>query len=319
MSRIKLKIYNLFNKAKLKKVGEKTSKMTGASSLMGDMTKLAGKIFIICFFGLIVLFPFYYMISGALMTYDEITDKRQSHLSPSIPQWSNFKAAMASGYWRAISLTALVTFLSIVLKIFITLMLGYAFSLPKWKGKKVLWYFFLSIMMLPEIALMSGQYAMVTKMDLREGGGLTISLFLPFIASVFSALMLRNSFEAIPTRTKEASMVDGCSNFKYFFKIAIPMITPTIWTVGILTAFAAWNSYMWPALLLSNSNGSKHVMSTWLFTTGKSNDANAQISLYPNIRLAAAALAILPMFMIYFVMRRRIMRTISKQGSAIKG
>ncbi|WP_246004289.1 carbohydrate ABC transporter permease [Mycoplasma todarodis] len=318
MSLIKLRITNFLNKRKLQKVGEATSKMPGATSIIGDLAKLMAKVTIIGIFGLLILFPFYYMISGALMSYDEISDTHQVHLAPKTPHWENFTQAFQEGYWNAILLTALVTFLSIVIKIIITLLLGYAFSLPKWRGKKAVWFFFLSIMMLPEIALMSGQYTIVTQLDWREGPMLTASLFIPFIASVFSALMLRNAFEAIPSRTKEAAMVDGCSSIKYFFRIAIPMVTPTIWTVGILTAFAAWNSYMWPALLLANSADTQ-VMSTWLFTTGKSNDANDTISLYPNVRLAAAALAIIPMFLLYFGMRGKIMRTISRQGSAIKG
>lgn len=292
--------------------------MTQKTSLFGSISATFFKILIIGFFGLIILFPFYYMISGSLMSFDEINDNAHTHLAPSTPHWENFTSAFADGYWKSLLLTAVVTLLTIVLKIFITMLMGYAFSLPKWRGKKFFWWLFLMVMMLPEVALLSGQFTVVTKMQMREGMMVIPALIMPFLASVFTAFMFRNAFEAIPSRIKEASYVDNVSGARYFFKVAVPMVTPTIWTVGIITAFAAWNSYMWPSVLLQDPDGNQ-LISTWLFTTGKAPDPEAQQGLWINIRLAAALLAILPMFIIYLVMRKRIMNAVGKQGSAIKG
>lgn len=317
MLRTKLKITKKLNSFKSKKIGDSTSKMAGKQYLSVAIMKFLLKFLVIFIFGLIVLFPFYYMLTGSLMTYDEITGADQkTHLWPEMLKWSNFTAAFQEGYWNAIVLTAIVTFISIVFKIIVTMMLGYAFSLPKWKGKKIAWYFLLSTLALPEVALMSGQLTVITKLGWRLGIYIIISLVIPFAASVFSSLMFKNAFESIPVRTKEAAMVDGVSNFKYFIKIAMPMVSPTTWTVGILTAFAAWNSFMWPSILLKTSNA--QVMSTWLFKTGLSKDPG-QSRLLIQVRLAAAVLAILPMFIAYFIMRIKIMRAISRQGSAIKG
>ncbi|WKX02470.1 carbohydrate ABC transporter permease [Candidatus Mycoplasma mahonii] len=317
MYHLKLKINNLRNNFFIKKQSEKVSKQAGKSSLSLSVLSLLFKIIILGGIGTIVLFPFFYMISGSLMTYAEISDKQDIHLWPDKLQWSNYTAAFQAGYWDAMWLTFIVTLLSIVAKIFITLMMGYAFAFSKWKGKNLLWYFLLSLLMLPEVAILSGQFKMVTDLKMRDGSMLIAALAFPFVASVFSALMFKNAFSAIPLRTKEAAMVDGAGGLTYFFRVAVPMVTPTIWTVGILTAFAAWNSYMWPSLLLNDGSGTQ-VMSTWQFTIGKDPDP-AQTRLLTQVRLAGAVLAILPMFIVYFAMRRRIMKAISRQGSAIKG
>ena len=169
--------------------------------------------------------------------------------------------------------------------------------------------------MVPEVALLVGQYQIVVIFNFQTGYRVIIALILPFIASVFSAYMYRNAFEAIPFRTKEAAFVDGASNLKYFLKVAFPMVSPTTWTVAILTGFAAWNSYMWPALLLSGQD--MDVINTWLFKTGRSEGADSRIMM--NVRMAAAIIAIVPMFIVYFLFRSRIMKAISRQGSAIKG
>lgn len=306
-------------KRRIEKVGEKVSKQAGKTSLTYAILTMLFKLTVLAIGVMIVLFPFYFMLSTSLMTDDEVTDNKAIHLAPETPIWSNFKNAFQEGYVQALYLTAIITASSIILKIIITMLMGYAFAMPKWRGKRIAWWGLLSLMMLPEVALMSGQFNMVTKLGMREGIMLLVSLSLPFLASVFSALMFKNAFEAIPERTKEAAIVDGASEIKYFIRVAMPMVTPTTWTVGILTAFAAWNSYMWPALLLGQSSSGYHVMSTWLFSTGRAVDPNDPVQLKVQIRMAAAIIAILPMFIAYFAMRGRIMKAISRQGSAIKG
>ena len=319
MLQIKSKILAKFHSRSMKKASEKTSKQAGKNSIVGAIISLTLKIIILGLGMMLILFPFYYMIAGSLMSYDEISDKTEIHLWPKKIQWGNFSKAFEQGYVKALLLTAGVTFSSIVLKIFVTILLGYAFSLPRWRGKQILWWTLLGTMMLPEVALLSGQFRMVTTLGWRNGFMLIASFSLPFIASIFSALMFRNAFEAIPDTIKEASMVDGSSELKYFVRIALPMITPTVWTVGILTAFAAWNSYMWPAILLAGAPGDKHyMMSTWLFTTGMSVDPG-DTRIRTQLRLAAAIIAIAPLFITYFLMRSRIMKAISKQGNTIKG
>ncbi len=315
---IRLRLKQAITKWRLARAGEKVSKQIKDSSLIWAILSLLVKIIILGIGVMIILFPFYYMLAGSLMSPEEIEDTNNIHLWPKHLQWSNFTKAFVSGYWSALLFTGSITFVSIILKIFITLLMGYAFSLKKWRGKKALWWLFLMIMMLPEVALMAGQFRVVTQLQWREGTMMMAAMILPFIASVFSAMMFRNAFEAIPLRIKEAAFVDGASEIKFFFKVAIPMVTPTIWTVGILTAFAAWNSYMWPALLLSGAGSDKQVMSTWVFTTGLPDDPNDN-RLLMEVRLAAAVIAIIPMFIVYFAMRGRIMRAISRQGSAIKG
>ncbi len=302
--------------SKIKKQQKLTSGMIINSSLTWKISAFIMKSVILLFFGSLILFPFYYMIATSLMNVNETRDMLHIHLVPKSPQWSNFGEALISGYWKAIMLTSIVTSASIILKIVITMLMGYAFSLKNWRGKQIIWYFFLALLMIPEVALMLGQYKALVTMGWHTGVKVAFGLIAPFVASVFSGFMFRNAFEKIPARTKEAAMVDGASSFSYFIKVAVPMVTPTIWTVGILTAFAAWNSYVWPSLLLQGSD--QHVINTWLFQTGK-DPLGQDTRIMNNVRMAGAILAIVPMFGAYFLMRGRIMRAISRQGSAIKG
>ncbi|VEU75476.1 ABC-type maltose transport systems, permease component [Mycoplasmopsis maculosa] len=229
------------------------------------------------------------------------------------------------GYLFSFLLTFSNVLLSIFLKVFVTLLLGYAFSLKKWWGKEFIWFILLSLLVLPEVALLSGQQWVVIQLNqlFKPSNNQKTSLFIynlfiiavPFIASIFNALMYRNAFEAIPGRIKEVAMVDGAIGAKYLFKIAIPMVAPTTLTIVILTALASWNSYLWPSLIAGSDY---RVMSVWLFGVGRENeDQNGPI--FNSIRMAGAILVIAPMFLFYFVFRKKIMNAISRQGSAIKG
>lgn len=247
---------------------------------------------------------------------------------PDGAHWENFsKAAFTetssgTNYWGSFALTFLNVLVSIVAKIFVTLLAGYAFSLKNWKGKSVLWTILISLLVLPEVALLAGQYYVVTKVNdniipLRSNyAGAIAIMVLPFSASIFNILMYRNAFDAIPSRIKEVAMIDGAVGAKYLFKIAIPMVMPTTLTVIILTALASWNAYLWPSINFQNKY---QVMSIWLFSAGRDPEGIDDAKLFLNIRLAAAILVTLPMFVAYMFARRRIMNAISRQGSAIKG
>ncbi len=247
---------------------------------------------------------------------------------PDGAHWENFskvaftETSSGTNYWGSFALTFFNVLVSIVAKIFVTLLAGYAFSLKNWKGKSVLWTILISLLVLPEVALLAGQYYVVTKVNdniipLRSNyAGAIAIMVLPFSASIFNILMYRNAFDAIPSRIKEVAMIDGAVGAKYLFKIAIPMVMPTTLTVIILTALASWNAYLWPSINFQNKY---QVMSIWLFSAGRDPEGIDDAKLFLNIRLAAAILVTLPMFVAYMFARRRIMNAISRQGSAIKG
>ncbi|TKA59331.1 ABC transporter permease protein [Mycoplasmopsis bovis 8790] len=323
----KLRIRQWWSNIKLRKNKETTANQVRDNSIASLVTWSFLKIAILVFFAAIVLFPFFYMLTISFMPKSQ-AEELQSHFSfwPKSWEWQNYvEAAKGSdnskGYWYAFWLTFANVIFSIVLKIFVTMLCGYAFSLKKWRGKEIMWGFFISLLVLPEVALLFGQYKVVISLDnqfdvLKSFMGAIAMIALPFVASIFNALMFRNAFEAIPGRIKEVAMVDGAVGAKYLFKVAMPMVQPTTLTIIILTTLASWNSYLWPALLFTGKG--YEIMSVWLFEVGRE-DIDNVTRIHQNIKMAGAVLVILPMFVFYFVFRKRIMASISRQGSAIKG
>ncbi|MDZ7293723.1 carbohydrate ABC transporter permease [Mycoplasmopsis pulmonis] len=285
------------------------------------------KSLVLLFFATIIVFPFYFLIVIAFKPDipERTNEIRTISLLLDNLKWENFSKAFQAGYFKAVFLSTLTTVFSIFAKIFFSMTLGYAFSFHKWRGKKIVWAIFLSILILPEVALLVGQYQVFVILNWRRNPTILLSLTLPFVASIFSGFMFRIAFSSIPDRIKEAAMIDGASEIKYFLKVAIPMVKPTIWTVSILTGFATWNSYVWPALIFSAKVPNPEsfwrnldVISTWLFNIGRE-EIDDTFDLLINVKLAGTIIAIMPMFIIYFLLRKRIMRAIGRQGSGVKG
>ncbi|WP_406614533.1 carbohydrate ABC transporter permease [Mycoplasma corogypsi] len=347
MFELKLKIQRWIFKSKINKNQERVSSQVHETSPSSVVAAGALKLLLLCFFGVVIIFPFAFMILMAFMSDNEIESIKNSfRLLPSFGpgstyyvnngtngdlhgivftnNWSEivantFKRAASSGYWNALLLTVLNVLVSVVFKIFVTFLMGYAFSLRNWRGKGFVWFLALALLVLPEVALLSGQYFVVLKTQLTSTYiGFLLAVAFPFTASIFNATMYKNAFEMIPGRIKEVSLIDGAGGAKYLFKIAFPMVMPTTLTIVILTSLASWNAYLWPSII-STINGTKNeVLSVWLFNAGLDvNDSEARR--LENVRMAASILVLVPMFCGFLFFRKRIMAAISRQGSAIKG
>ncbi|MCC3161156.1 MAG: carbohydrate ABC transporter permease [Mollicutes bacterium PWAP] len=323
MKKIKLNIRFWWNNRKIDKVNEKNLKPIDSSNNIKKWIWLSFKIFILIFFASLLIFPFFYMISTSLLSDEEVESTlKSSHLIPRHGlHWENFEKAFKEGFWKALFFTAIVTAISVSLKLVVTMAMGYAFSYKKWRFKNTIWYSFLIIMMIPEVGLLVGQLIVVQNLKMDVGPQIIFSITLPFIASVFSGFMFKNAFEEISIHIKEAAMIDGANEWTYFWKIAVPIVKPTIWTVIILTAFASWNSFMWPQIILNGNNNDIQVLGTWLFTTGKKLDSSGveDGTILINVRMASAIIVMLPMIISYFIFRKKFMNSISIKGNTVKG
>ncbi|WBP84259.1 carbohydrate ABC transporter permease [Mycoplasmopsis edwardii] len=345
MFELKLKLQKFLIAKKLRRNQETVSSQVTEKNLLNIAFSVILKLLLLSFFGLVIIFPFIFMINISLMTDDESEALKRSFQFASdftvgktyfvqaeggsggfdIRPWSEvvqntYSRAITSGYWQSLMVTSVNVLLSVFFKIFITFLMGYAFSLRNWRFKGLIWFLALALLVLPEVALLSGQYTVVVKTNLRSSlFTVLLAMVLPFSASIFNTVMYKNAFEAIPGRIKEVSLVDGAGGMKYLFKVAFPMVIPTTLTIVILTALASWNAYLWPSIV-NGDNKSWQLISVWLFKAGiDERDSNAGSNVQLNIRMAAAIIVILPMFVVYLLFRKRIMNAISRQGSTIKG
>jgi len=282
-------------------------KETSRTLFMAKAVKVLVYVFLI-FMGVIVLFPFYWMIVSSLKT---LTEYRMSvpTFFPRRVMFSNYADAFRTANLGRLFLNTLyVGLISTILSLVITILSAFAFARLEFKGKNILFAGLLATMMIPGELFTITNYQTVT--NLGWINTYTV-LIVPFLVSVFYIYLLRQNFLQIPNELYLAAKVDGTSDFKYLCKVMIPLSLPTLISITILKMMGAWNSYIWPRLV---ANDPAHRM----VTNGLRNafkDTTGDVN-YP-VQMAAVALVSAPLFMVFIFLRKYIMKGVSRSG--IKG
>ncbi|MBR6525071.1 MAG: carbohydrate ABC transporter permease [Clostridia bacterium] len=256
----------------------------------------------------IVLFPFYWMVISSLKSLAEYRLSRPTFF-PKVILLSNYVDAFTTANLGRLFLnTMYVGIVSTILSLIITILTAFAFARLEFKGKETLFACLLGTMMIPGELFTITNYSTVT--NLGWINTYTV-LIVPFLVSVFYIYLLRQNFLQIPNELYLAAKVDGTSDFKYLWKVMVPLALPTLISITILKMMGAWNSYIWPRLVANDeahrmiTNGLRNAF------TETSGDVN-----YP-VQMAAVALVSAPLFLVFIFLRKYIMSGVSRSG--IKG
>ncbi len=269
---------------------------------------LSGTYLFLLVMALVVLFPFYWMIISSLKSLDEYRMSVPTFW-PKVVLLSNYADAFTTAnLGRLFINTMIVGVISTLLSLVITILTAFAFARLEFKGKETLFALLLATMMIPGELFTITNYSTVT--NLGWINTYTV-LIVPFLVSVFYIYLLRQNFLQIPNELYLAAKVDGTSDWKYLWKVMVPLSLPTLISITILKMMGAWNSYIWPRLVANDeahrmiTNGLRNAF------TETSGDVN-----YP-VQMAAVALVSLPLFLVFVFLRKYIMSGVSRSG--IKG
>lgn len=257
---------------------------------------------------LIVLFPFYWMIISSLKSLDEYRASVPTFW-PRMVLISNYADAFSTGNLGRLFLnTAYVGIVSTMLSLIITILTAFAFARLEFKGKNALFGALLATMMIPGELFTITNYQTIFMLGWQNT--YTV-LIVPFLVSVFYIYLLRQNFPQIPNELYLAAKVDSTGDFKYLWKVMVPLSLPTLISITILKMMGAWNSYVWPRLV-ANDDAHK------LITNGLRNAFNSSTgeTNYP-VQMAAVAMVSFPLFLVFIFLRKYIMSGVSRSG--IKG
>jgi multiple sugar transport system permease protein len=185
-------------------------------------------------------------------------------------------------------------------------MAGYAFAKKEFAGRRILFWLVIGTMMVPIHILIVPLYIMMVKLRLVDTMWAAI---LPGMAGSFGIFFMKQFITTIPTALEEAARIDGCGEFQLFFRIILPICAPALGVLAIFLFVSNWNSFLWPLLVLNSAK-------TYTLTVGLATLQDKQTLDY-GLLMAGAALASLPMFII-FVLFQRVFVQGARMG-AVKG
>ena len=254
-----------------------------------------------------VLFPFYWMILTSLKSYSAYNGEYIPTfftLSPTLQNYS--EAFTAVPLLRYFGNTLVFTLVTTAAMLVVTVLAAFAFSRLSFRGKNLAFTLFLSLMMIPNELVIITNFVTITNLDLRNSFP---GLILPSVTSVFYIYLLKENFEQIPDELYKAAKVDGTSDFKYLWKVMLPICRPTIITIAILKVIECWNSYVWPRLITDDENF--FLVSNGIQAIRESGFGRENV---PAMMAAVVAIS-LPLIVLFLIFRRKIMAGVSRGGT----
>ena len=257
----------------------------------------------------VVLFPFYWMLLTSVKDYGAYNAEHIPTFFTLSPTLQNYRDAFTSvPLGRYLANTVFFAVVTTALMVVVITLSAYAFARMEFRGKNLLFTLFLSLMMIPTELVVITNYATITGLELRNT---FTGLILPSVTSVFYIYLLKENFEQVPDELYRAAKVDGTSDFKYLWKVMLPICRPTLVTIIILKVIECWNSYVWPRLITDDPN--YFLVSNGIQEIRENGFGRENIP----AMMAAGGVISVPLILLFFLFRKKIMAGVSRGG--IKG
>ena len=257
--------------------------------------------------GIMVLFPFYWMVLSSLKSYGAYNAEYIPQLYTLSPTLQNYLDAFtAVPLAKYFTNTIVFTLATTALMLVVTVLAAFGFSRLSFRGRDLAFTLFLALMMIPSELVVITNFVTVTNLDMRNTFQ---GLILPSVTSVFYIYLLKENFSQIPDELYYAAKVDGTSDMKYLLKVMVPICKPTLITVTILKVIECWNSYVWPRLITDNpeyylvSNGIQEIRENGF---GREN--------IPAMMAAVVVISV-PLIVLFLIFHKKIMAGVARGGT----
>ncbi len=263
--------------------------------------------FFLSVWAILVLFPFYWMVLTSVKSYGSYNSEVVPAFFTASPTLANYAEAftavpLARYFWNTLVFTVLTTALMLI----VVVLAAFAFARLKFPGKDLLFTLFLALMMIPNELVVITNFVTITDLGLRNT---FTGLILPSVTSVFYIYLLKENFAQVPDELYYAAKVDGTSDFRYLWKVLLPICRPTVVTVVILKVIECWNSYVWPRLITDDE---RYFLVSGGIQAIRENGFGRE-----NIPAMMAAVVVIsvPLIVLFLIFRRQIMAGVSRGGT----
>ncbi|MFH1212485.1 MAG: carbohydrate ABC transporter permease [Candidatus Neomarinimicrobiota bacterium] len=256
----------------------------------------------------VLILPFIWIISTSLKGSESIFAIPPQWI-PKDLHWDNYaKVFTKMPFFVYLKNSVFISVMTILGTLISSSLVAYAFACLKWPGRDWLFIFVLGTMMLP------AQVTMIPVFVLYKQFG-WLNTFKPLIVpaffggGAFNIFLLRQFFLTIPKELFEAARLDGCSEFRIYWKIVMPLAKPALATVAILTFMMTWNDFLGPLIYLSDKLKGTLALGLAMFV--------GQYQTEWGVLMAASVLVMLPVIVLFFLFQKYFIRGFMMSG--IKG
>ena len=199
--------------------------------------------------------------------------------------------------------SSFVSFYTVISTLFTSSLVGYMFAKFEFTGKRLLFGWFLTMMMIPMQITMIPSYLILSKLHLINSlWGLVIFS----MVDAFGIFMMRQFCETLPNELLDAGRIDGASEWQIYWRIVLPQLSAPLATLGILGFMGTWNAYLWPMIVLQKIDvRTLPIILTWFNSTHTGQGA---------LVMAATVLIIMPILIVFIFFQRWIVQGFTMTG-----
>ena len=221
-------------------------------------------------------------------------------------QTGNYSKVMnLEGFGRSLTNTVLVTILVVVGQVFTSILGGYAFSRLRFRGRDKIFLLYLGSIMIPFVVLLIPLYRLMIAID---WGNTLSSLVIPFVFTAYGTFLMRQFFVSIPKELEEAAVIDGASRWTILWRIFFPLSIPAVATLATFSFLYAWNSFVWPLIIIDSGNTDGSVLALTLSVLG------GRAADTPNLVLAGVITAMLAPVTVFLLAQRYFVENVASSG-----
>jgi len=280
---------------------------------MAKINKISKKInrfsinIILFIISLISLYPIYWMAVATFSNEKEIFSYPPKFF-PTSPTFENIIAVFKGNPFMRNLLNSFTVSLSfVILSLFLCSIAAYAFAKFDFPFKKVLFILILTTYAIPFSIQFIPLFIFLVKINWQNS---LQALFVPWIANAFAIFWLRQNMLNIPDEILDAARIDGCSEFKIYFRIVLPNIKPALSSIGIILFILMFNDFLWPLIIIDSPEMA--TLPLMIMTI----QAKLKYLLSWGELIAGSFLVTLPLIIVFIVLQRYLIRGIA--GGAVK-
>ncbi|MDQ3553299.1 MAG: carbohydrate ABC transporter permease [Chloroflexota bacterium] len=223
--------------------------------------------------------------------------------------WENAFTELNPALPRLFFNSALVAGVVTITNVVLGSMAGYAFARLKFPGREFLFLLVLGTLMIPDQLRMVPVYQILRTFGLLAGQLQYVGLILVLAISATSIFLLRQYFLTIPRDLEEAAKIDGAGFFTTFWRVMLPLASPAVAAVAILSFQGAWNGFFWPLIIIGQRD-------QWTLPLGLTQFRLQFFTIWPDL-MAVVTMATLPILLLYIFFQRYFVEGIAASG--VKG
>jgi ABC-type glycerol-3-phosphate transport system permease component len=253
--------------------------------------------------GLLMAVPFWWMLvtsikpPGSVLAVPPELFPRQ----PTLESYARVFATVPIG--RMFLNSLLVTVVSVGAQIASSAMAAYAFARMQWRGRDAVFLLYIATLMVPSQVTITPLFILMQRLgwvDTYQG------LIAPSIVSAFGVFLLRQAMLSVPREYEEAALLDGANHWTIFQTVVLPMIGPSLATLGVFATMSTWNSFLWPLFVTRNERLMTLPVGLALL--------HGRYTTEWSMVMAGAVISVVPIILVYLAAQRAFVRGVALSG-----